>query len=944
MMTTVPLGVPGVLDEVPRERGVALAETGREPTVLIGRSRESSQLDALFADARPGGSRVLVLRGEPGGGKTGLLEYAVSSAPEWRVVRTVGVESEAELPFAALQQLCSPLLDRLDRLPGPQRDALRVAFGLSDGTGAERFLVGLATLSLLSATADEQPLMCVVDDAQWLDRESAQALAFVARRLLSEPIVVLFGTRDYRDELAGLPELVVEGLEYPDASDLLSSVVSLPLSPSVRSKVIAETRGNPLALLELPRGLTPAELAVGFGAPVEASLPRRIEETFGRRISQLPADTQRLLLVAAADYLGDTAKVWRAAQILGIAKDAAGPADESELLDIGASVRFRHPLVRSAVYRSASYMERQIVHKALADATDPVVDPDRRAWHLAAATAGPDEAVAQELERSAGRARQRGGCAAAAALLERSAELTPEPGAQAVRRLLASGAYLQAGSIDRAAELLEMSRGHLVDAATRALAMRIEGALRFVEGRGGDTPALLFGASIAIRKQDHRLANEAMMEALEAAMWAGHLTTGTSLVDVAQAVRSWAEPQQEATTAALLLRGYAERLTAGYPAAVEWWRRAVQARADDVSGSTRLQLLGMLWNATGDMLDFENHIAMAQERVRQAREDGALATLPIALVCLAWSELLAGRIEAAEALNAEGTDIAKATGAPEFPGAHGIIRLGILAWRGHDIETRELAEEVVNEAVRQGQGMTVKIVEFILTILELGQSRYEEARRHALAVYEEDPLYVGSMSLADLVEAAWRSDDADSAKLALGRLSERAGASRTPWTLGLLARCRALIASDEEAEGYYQEALEQLGRSGVVNELARAHLLYGEWLRRQRRRTEAREQLRTAYGTFLETGAAGFALRAEGELLATGEHARQRVDHARDELTPQELQVAQLAADGGTNGEIAAQLYISPHTVSYHLRKIYAKLEVRSRSQLMKALAQLKVG
>jgi DNA-binding CsgD family transcriptional regulator len=939
-MSTVPSAVSHLRDCPRREQELTFVEAEKQRAVLIGRRHEVRQLESLFAEPCPGGSRVLVLRGEPGIGKTDLLDYAVASAPGWRVVRTFGVESEAELAFAALQQLCSSALDRLERLPGPQRDALSAAFGMTAGTGTERFLVGLATLSLFSKMAEEQPLICVVDDSHWLDRESAQALAFVARRLMSEPIVMLFATREYDDDLAGLPELVIEGLADEDAAELLSSVISAPVSPSVRQHIIAETRGNPLALLELPRGLTPAELAVGFGAPVDIPLPRRIEETFGRRIRRLPLETQRLLLLAAAEHLGDATKVWRATEILGIAKEAVRPAEEAKLFDIGTSVRFRHPLVRSATYHLASNSERQLVHQALAAATDRVADPDRHAWHLAAATVGPDEAVAEELERSAGRALQRGGCAAAAALLERSAELTPDPGARAVRRLLACAAHLQAGAIDRAEELLVMARGRLEDPAARAQAMRVEGALRFVEGRGGDTPTLLFGASIAMRKLDHRIASEAMMETVEAAMWAGHLTTGTTLVDVARAVRTWSEPEQGTATAALLLRGYAERLTAGYPAPVHWWRRAVVAGADDVSGATRLQLLGMLWNATGDMLDFESHIAMARERVRQASEEGALATLPIALVCLAWSELLAGRTEAAEAFNAEGTSIAGATGTPEFPGAHGIVRLGILAWRGQDTEGKQLAEEVLTEAVRQGQGMTVNIVDFALSLLHLGRARYEQARQHALAVFEADPLYVCSMSLADLVEAAWRSDDALSAKLALERLSERAEASMTPWALGLLARCRALMAADDQAEAHYVEALEQLGRSAVMPDLARAHLLYGEWLRRRRRPTHARGQLRAAYDTFLKMGAAGFALRAEAELVACGEHVRRVIDHARNELTPQELQVAQRAAEGGSNGEIAAQLYISAHTVSYHLRKVYAKLGVRSRTQLAKALAR----
>ncbi len=943
-MTTAPPGVPHLVDDPAWRQGLTFVEAARQSAPPVGRGSEARQLETLFSDDQPSGSRVLVLRGEPGIGKTDLLEFAVSLAGGRRVVRTVGVESEAEFAFAALQQLCSSSLDLLEQLAAPLREALSVAFGLMSGAAPERFLVGLATLSLFSKMADKRPFICVVDDAQWLDQESAQVLAFVARRLVSEPIVMLFATRKHHDELAGLPELVVHGLEDEEAAELLSSVVPTLVSPSVRRRIISETQGNPLALLELPRGLTPIELAVGFGASVDVPLPRRIEDTFGSRIRQLPVETQRLLLLAAAEHLGDAAKVWRAAEILGIAKEAAVPADEAELLDIGNEVRFRHPLVRSAAYRLAPKRERRLVHQALAAATDPARDPDRHAWHMAAAAAWPDESVAQELERSAGRAQQRGGCAAAAALLERSADLTPDQGTRAFRRLLACGAYLQAGVIGRAEELLEMTRGQLVDPAAQAQAMRVEGALRFVEGRGGDTPTLLFGAAIATRKLDHGLANEAMMEALEAAMWAGHLTSGTTLVDVARAVRSWSDPEEPATTAALLLRGYSDRLTSSYPAPVHWWRGAVKAGADDASGSTRLQLLGMLWNATGDMLDFESHMAMACERVRQAREEGAFAALPIALVCLAWSELLAGRTEVAEALNAEGTSIAGSTGAPEFPGAHGIVRLGILAWRGRDVEAVQLAEEVIREAVRQGQGMTVKIVDFALALLDLGHGRYEQARKHALAVYGADPLYVGSMSLADLVEAAWRSDDADSAKLALERLAERAEASRAPWALGLLARCLAVTAPDEEAEPHYLEALQQLGRSGVRCDLARAHLLYGEWLRRRRRRTEARGQLRAAYDIFLETGAGGFAHRAEAELLASGEHARQRVVHAHIDLTPQELEVAQRAAEGGSNGEIAAQLYISPHTVSYHLRKVYAKLGVRSRGQLAKALARSNAG
>jgi DNA-binding CsgD family transcriptional regulator len=907
--------------------------------VFVGRSRESSLLHGLLDDARGGESRVLVVRGEPGVGKTALVQSVVSGASGWRVVRTVGVESEVELGYAALHQLCGRAVEGLERLPAPQRDALGAAFGLTAGTAPERFLVGLAVLSLLSSQAEEGPLLCIIDDAQWLDRESAQVLAFVARRLLTDPIVMLFVTRDVDDDLRGLPELVLEGLTDEDADVVLSSVVHGPLNPQVHAHIIAETQGNPLALIELPRGLTPADLAVGFGVSDERPLPKRIEATFARRIDGLPPETQRLLLIAAADQVGQADKVWRAADILGIGPDAADPAADAELLEIDDTVRFRHPLVRSSAYRTAPPSERRIVHQALAEATDPVADPDRRAWHLAAASIGPDDTIADELERSAARAQERGGMMAAAAFLERSAEFTRDLERQALRRLLAAGAFLQAGAMDRARELLVQSSDHLVDPGARAQAMRMEGALRFADGRGGDTPSLLFGAAIALRSLDPRSGDETMMEAAEAAMWAADLTTGTTTADVASAARTWYDPGNGDSTASLLLHGYSQRMTVGYPAPVEWWRRAVEAGADDVGGSTRLQLLGMLWNATGDMLDFEHHMAAARERVRQARQEGALATLPIALACLAWSELLAGRLDAAEASNTEGTNIADATGMPEFPGAHGIIRLGILAWRGGEQETRELAEAVVAEALERGQGLTIEIVKFLMSVVELGLGRYEEALKLSRAVFETDPWYVCSMNLGDLIEAAVRSDDLSTAHAALSRLSERAQATQTPWGLGLLARGRALMASDEDAEALYLESLEQLGRSGVVTDFARTRLLYGEWLRRQRRRREARDQLRAAYETFLTIGAGAFTRRVESELLATGEHARARTDETRSELTPQELQVALLAADGQSNVEIAAQLYISAHTVSYHLRKVYAKLDVKSRSHLVKALA-----
>jgi DNA-binding CsgD family transcriptional regulator len=915
--------------------GPAGASPAWEGTLLlVGRRSECDVLDRLLSDVRGGRSGVLVLLGEAGVGKTALVEYAIGAASGFRVARAVGVESEVELAFAALQQLCAPMLDRLNRLPTPQRDALATAFGLSAGTAPERFLVGLAALNLLSATAHDKPLLCVVDDAHWLDRASAQALAFVARRLLADPVALVFATRVQTEELAGLAELIVDGLRDDDARALLASAIEGPLDDRVRDRIVAETRGNPLALVELPRGLTAAQLAVGFGLPDALPLSGRIEESFRRRIEQLPVDTQRLLLVASADALGDPVRVWRAAERLGIDADAAQPAAAAGLLDIGTRVLFRHPLVRSAVYRGASLEERRLVHRALAEVADPELDPDRRAWHLAAATPVADEDVACELERSAGRAQERGGLAAAAAFLERAAELSPDPQRQALRLLLAAEADLAAGATERAQRLLEQSAPHLTDPTARARAMRMEGAIRFADGRGGDTPKLLFDAAMALRHLDPRLAREALMDAFQSAMWAGDLTTGTTMLDVAEVARTMPEPDADATAPSLLLRGYAERLTSGYAPAVEWWRRAVEALPALVSREPGSHWHAMTWSATGELFDFERNITIARERVRLDREQGALATLPYALSCLAWCERLAGRIDTAEALAAEGRDMAAAIGTPAMPGAHEIMNLAILAWRGREQETTVMADAVTAEAVARGQGLGITLAQLCLVTLNLGHGRYEEARICALNAFEQDAPYIGSIHLPEMVEAAVRCGDMEAAHAGVNRLSERALASAMPWGLGLLARASALVADDEDAEALYVEALDHLGRSGVVTDLARTRLLYGEWLRRRRRRRDARLQLRVAYDMLQATGGAAFAHRASVELLATGERARARVPETRDELTPQEQQIAQLAAEGESNADIAAQLFISPHTVAYHLRKVFGKLGIASRNQL----------
>ena len=551
--------------------------------VLHGRRVEREALERLLAAVRGGQSRVLVVCGEPGVGKTALVESAIGSASGFGVLRAVGIESEMELPFAALHQLCSPILDRLDQLPGPQQDALGVAFGVRAGDAPDRFLVGLAVLSLLSEVAAQRPLVCVVDDAQWLDRASAQALVFVGRRLLAESVALVLATRNPSDEFEGLPKLFVEGLRDGDARALLGSALRVPLDERVLERIVAETRGNPLALLELPRGLTPAELAGGFGLPDAPGLSGRIEESFARRLTGLPVDTQRLLLVAAAEPVGDPVLVWRAAGRLGIGVQAA--ADTGGLLVIGASVTFRHPLVRSSVYRAASPEERQAVHRALADATDPAADPDRRAWHLAQATPGLDEDVASELERSAGRAQARGGLAAAAAFLERACALTPEPARRARRALAAAQAEHQAGAFDAALRLVAIAEAGPLNDLRCAQVELLRGQIAFALNRSSDAPPLLLMAAKRLERVDERLARETYLDALTAVFFPGMLASDEIVLETARAARAAPASSQPPSASDLLLDGLALLLTEGYAAGTPMLRRAVNAfRREDVSG------------------------------------------------------------------------------------------------------------------------------------------------------------------------------------------------------------------------------------------------------------------------------------------------------------------------------------------------------------------------
>jgi DNA-binding CsgD family transcriptional regulator len=902
-------------------------------------------LDRLLEVVRGGAGRALVVRGEPGVGKTALLDYLAERASGCRVTRVAGVESEMELAYAGVHQLLTPMLNRLQRLPGPQREVLLTAFGLGSGSAPDRFLVGLATLSLLSEVAEEHPLVCLVDDEQWLDRASAQVLGFVARRLEAESVGLVFAARMPSDELAGLPELVVEGLREADARALLAAALTGPLDARVRDRLVAETGGNPLALLELPGGLTPAELAGGFALPDAPPLAGRIEESFRRRLDALPADTRMLMLVAAADPVGDPVLMWRAAKRLGIGTQAATPAAEAGLVEVGARVRFQHPLVRSAAYRSASLQERQAVHGALAEATDPELDPDRRAWHRAHATPGPDEDVAAELERSAGRAQARGGLAAAAAFLERAALLTPDPDHRAQGLLAAARAKRDAGALEAALELLVVAEAGPLDARSAAEVEHLRGQIALVQRRGSEACRLLLTAARRLEPLDAALARETHLEALGTAAWAGDIDSPGALRTAAEAARAAPPGPSPPRAVDVLLDGVALRLTEGYAAAAPTLTQALRRVlaldvADDEVGRW-LWLAGgraTVWLVALELWDAESWHALVTAQARVARDTGALVQLQYALNSLAAAHLFAGELNAAARLLEEERLIGEASGSPPI----GYTEMTLAAWRGREPAASELIEATSRAATARGVGRMVNAATSASSVLANGLGRHDAARDAAWLAFQRDQLGFGPFVVAELAEAASRTGDEARVRAALDWLSQRTEGTRaapTEWALGIQARVRALLSEGEAAEPHYRESIDRLGRTRVRVQLARAHLLYGEWLRRQRRRIDARAQLRTAHAMLEAMGIEAFAERARRELQATGETARKRTAETRGELTAQEALIARLAREGLSNPEIGTRLFISARTVQSHLGKVFAKLAISSRSQLDQVLA-----
>jgi DNA-binding CsgD family transcriptional regulator len=903
---------------------------------LLGRERERAALDRLVESARDGFGGALLVHGEPGVGKTALLDDSVERATTLRIVRSAGVEGEMELPFAAVQQLCAPILELGEPLPPPQRAALEIAFGLSPGPAPNPFLVALAVLGLLSEAARERGLLCVIDDAHWLDRASAQALGFAARRLTVERIAMVFAARETGEALRGLPEVHVGPLGHRDARTLLESVLPASLDDQVLERLIVETRGNPLALVELPRGLTSSQLAGGFGVLAAAPMHAGIEESFQRRVAALPRHARLLVLIAASEPTGDAALVWRAAERLGIPESAAFAAESSGLIAFQPRVAFRHPLVRSAVYRAAGAVERTEVHQALADATDPTTDPDRRAWHRAQAAVMPNEDVAADLERSADRAQARGGFAAAAAFLERSTALTVEPARRAGRALAAAQAKHQAGATDDAVALLDLAEVGPLDGFQQAEAEVLRARIAFATNRGSNAPSLLLAAARRLEPLDASLARETYLDALTAALFTGRLAGAADARQVADAALA-APPITEPRPVDLLLDGLATLVAGGPVAGTPPLRRALTAFARrDLEPAEALRWRWLAGRAAGFIWEYEGWDKLTAHHIRAAREAGLLAELPLALNTRVGVHLFAGETKAAAALVDEADALARATGDGIAP-LYGALSLA--AHCGREDELARLVRAGTQDFLARGEGLGVTAMSWVTAVLNNGLGRYEEAfaaAAEATAIPGE--IWFSTYATVELIEAACRSGRPERGAQALDVLSASTGASGTAWALGVEARSRAFLAAGDAAEPLYREAIERLQPTPLRLDLARSHLVYGEWLRREGRRIDARNELRAAYDAFTDFGMDAFAERARIELEATGEHARKRTVATLDQLTAQESQISRLAAEGNTNREIAARLFISPSTVEYHLRKAFRKLDVTSRTQLAKRL------
>jgi len=858
------------------------------------------------------------VHGEPGIGKTALLEYATAGAQDFQVLRAVGNEAEMALPFAALQQFCSPCLADVEQLAEPQRDALQVAFGLVSGVAPDRLLVGLAVLSLLSQFGTERPLLGVIDDTQWLDRESAHAFGFVARRLATERIAFVFATRTITDEVRGFPELIVDGLGDVAATTLLRSVLPDRVDERVLERFVAEAHGNPLALLELPRGLTPAQLAGGFALPVSVPVTGRIEASYRRRLTRMPAESRRLLLIAAAEPTGDPLLVWRAAEQLGVDESAAAAVEAEGLLDFGARVVFPHPLVRSVVYRAASAEHRREAHRALAQATDAAVDPDRHAWHRAQATARPDDDVAAELERSA--------------------DLSVDPAARARRALVAAEGKRQAGALDAALALATTAEQGPLEELQHAQLDVLRAQISFASNRGSDAPLLMIKAAQRLEPHDALRARETYLDAITAALFAGRLAHGSGARDVASAALAALHPVGSPRASDLLLDGLARLIVDGPASGTAVLEQALDAfRGQSVATEERLRWSWLAGRAAAFIWDYDGWDTLTARQLEVARDAGALTVLPLTLSTRAGVHMFAGELSIAASLIEQVEAVADAT--DTRTARYAAVMLAALQGREH--EGRELIDANAKDFASRGEGMGVTLTQWAAALLCNGIARYDDAFIAADAALEDpSELWYSPWAAVELIEAASRSGRTAAAAPALERLAEGTSASGTVWAFAIEDRSRALLAEGPVAESLYRDAIDRLAPTALRFDLARTHLVFGEWLRRERRSVDAREQLRVAHGLFTEFGMEGFAERARIEVRATGEHARKRAAETSNDLTPQEAEISRLVAQGKTNVEIAAQLFISPSTVEYHLRKVFRKLNVKSRTQLARHILE----
>jgi DNA-binding CsgD family transcriptional regulator len=907
-------------------------------SALLDRTAETAALEGVLGAVRDGLSGVLVLRGEAGIGKTALLDWAAGRAGDMRLARVAGVQAEMGMAFAGLHQLLVPFLAGLDELPGPQRQALGSAFGLVAGPPPDRFLVGLATLTLLTDAAAARPVLCLVDDAQWLDQVSVEVLAFIARRLYADRVGALFTVREGEEEaaaLAGLPELVLGGLPGEVAGKLLAVSAAAPVDGRVSAQIVSGVAGNPLALVELAGELTPGELSGAVPLSWPLRFGGRLEELYMARVRALPGDTRALLLVAAADPSADPVLVARAAGQLGADAESGEAAGTDRLVSWQPRVRFRHPLIRSAAYYAASPGARRRAHAALAAVTDPGADPDRRAWHRAQAAPGPDEEVAAELERSAGRARARGGLATAAAFLKQAAALTPDPARRAGRALDAAQAKIQAGAFNVATDLLAMAETGPLDEFQRAQADLVRAQLAYVTSRGAEASPLLLKAARQLEQIDPGLSRATYLDALAAGMFAGRLAgPGSGILEVARAAGA-APPPRAPRPPDLLLDGHAAFYNDGYAAGVPMLREALAAFGDGMSAEEELHWMWLASVAAMRVWDHDCWDTVSARHVQLARETGALSDLPLALTSRAYVMLFAGELTSAASLIDEVQAVKEATGG----GLASYGALGLAALRGAEAPALAVIDATMEDVTRRGEGVGITFAEWAGAVLNNGLGHYAKAAAAAQRACSYD-IDLGELlwPTVELIEAAAHAGLLEAAASALERLEEMTSASDTDWGLGVRARSRALLSEGEAAERLYQESITRLGRTRLRVDLARAHLLYGEWLRRERRRREAREHLRTAHDMLEAMGVAAFAERARRELQATGEKARPRGRGAPGVLTPQEAQIARLVAEHLTNREIAARLFISASTVEYHLRKIFRKLGITSRTQLARTL------